>query len=49
MNQFIAFLFFFFVLSATTVAQDPVPHVKGNVTISVKKGTIECDNNTPLN
>lgn len=43
MNQIIAFLFFFFVLSVTTVAQEPVPHVKGNVTISVKKGTIECD------
>jgi len=27
----------------TTSAQDTIPHVKGNVTISVKKGTIECD------
>jgi hypothetical protein len=26
-----------------THAQNTVPHVKGNVTISVKKGTIECD------
>jgi hypothetical protein len=36
-------LLFFFMTSLTTSAQDTVPHVKGNVTISVKKGTIECD------
>ncbi|HUC82374.1 MAG TPA: hypothetical protein VMR70_15820 [Flavisolibacter sp.] len=31
-------------LSYMTIhAQDTIPHVKGNVTISVKKGTIECD------
>jgi len=27
----------------TSHAQDTIPHVKGNVTISVKKGTFECD------
>lgn len=43
MKQFTASLLFFFVLSATASAQDTIPHVKGNVTISVKKGTIECD------
>ncbi|HEY0040234.1 MAG TPA: hypothetical protein VGB71_06195, partial [Flavisolibacter sp.] len=31
-------------LSYMTIhAQDTIPHVKGNVTFSVKKGTIECD------
>lgn len=43
MNQIIASLSFFFLTSLTTSAQDTIPHVKGNVTISVKKGTIGCD------
>jgi hypothetical protein len=29
--------------SMTIYAQDTIPHVQGKVTISVKKGTIECD------
>jgi hypothetical protein len=29
--------------SMTIYAQDTIPHVQGNITISVKKGTIECD------
>ena len=30
-------------LSFSSVGQDTIPHIKGNVIISVKKGTIECD------
>jgi len=40
----------FFVIAALmflpwifTRAQDTIPHVKGNITISIKKGTFECD------
>lgn len=43
MKQILASSLFFFLTSLTTSAQDTIPHVKGNVTISVKKGTIECD------
>lgn len=43
MKQIIAILFLVFLTSLTTSAQDTIPHVKGNVTISIKKGTIECD------
>lgn len=43
MNNYIVSLLFFSLLSMTTSGQDTIPHVKGNVTISVKKGTIECD------
>lgn len=31
------------VISLPAYAQDTIPHVKGNINISVKKGTIECD------
>lgn len=43
MNNYIVSLLFFSLSSMTISAQDTIPHVKGNVTISVKKGTIECD------
>src|SRR3954467_10509606 len=33
----------FLLFTITEYAQDSIPHVKGNVTISVKKGTIECN------
>lgn len=43
MKQIIASLFLVFLTSLTTSAQDTIPHIKGNVTVSIKKGTIECD------
>jgi len=43
MRQIIASLFLVFLTSFTSSAQDTVPHIKGNVKISIKKGTIECD------
>lgn len=43
MNKNIVSLLLFSLTSMTTSAQDTIPHIKGNVTISVKKGTIECD------
>ncbi|MFL5789399.1 MAG: hypothetical protein ACJ748_15170 [Flavisolibacter sp.] len=33
----------FFVALMTIYGQDTIPHLQGKVTISVKKGTIECD------
>ncbi|MEP6676809.1 MAG: hypothetical protein ABJA78_16735 [Ferruginibacter sp.] len=41
-KYFIAALFFS-LASMTIYAQDTIPHVHGQVTISIKKGTIECD------
>lgn len=43
MNKIIAGIFIFFLTSLTLSAQDTIPHVKGDVIISVKKGTISCD------
>lgn len=43
MNKNIFSLLLFSLVSMVTFAQDTIPHVKGNVVISVKNGTIECD------
>lgn len=43
MTKYTAGLFFLLLASIAINAQDTIPHVKGKVNISVKKGTIECD------
>jgi len=43
MKLLIAGILFSLLTALTTAAQDTIPHLKGTVTISVKKGTIECD------
>lgn len=43
MKKDIISLFISSLVQMTIFAQDTIPHVQGNVTISVKKGTIECD------
>ncbi len=43
MKKYIIGLFIYSMVQMTIYAQDTIPHVQGNVTISVKKGTIECD------
>jgi len=43
MKKYIISLFISSLVQMTIFAQDTIPHVQGNVTISVKKGTIECD------
>lgn len=43
MKKYIISLFINSLASMTIFAQDTIPHVKGNITISVKKGTFECD------
>src|SRR5262245_34898524 len=36
-------ILFSLITTMTIFGQDTIPHVTGNVSISVKKGTIECD------
>lgn len=43
MKKYIISLFISSLVQMTIFAQDTIPHVQGKVTISVKKGTIECD------
>jgi hypothetical protein len=43
MKQYFIGAFFSSLISMTINAQDTIPHVQGKVTISIKKGTIECD------
>ena len=43
MKKYITSLIIFSLIAMTLFAQDTIPHVHGKVTISVKKGTIECD------
>ena len=43
MKKYIISLFISSLVQMTVFAQDTIPHVQGKVTISVKKGTIECD------
>lgn len=43
MKKYFVGLLFSSLTSMIIQAQDTIPHVKGKVTISVKKGTIECD------
>ncbi|MGB8192448.1 MAG: hypothetical protein WCF67_11040 [Chitinophagaceae bacterium] len=43
MKKYFGGVLFLSLLSMTINAQDTIPHVKGKVAISVKKGTIECD------
>ena len=51
MKKYFINAFFSSLVSMTIYAQDTIPHMHGQVTISVKKGTIECDlelSNMPL-
>jgi hypothetical protein len=43
MKKYFVGMLFSSLVWMTPCAQDTVPHVQGKVTISVKKGTIECD------
>jgi hypothetical protein len=43
MKKYITGLFLVMLTPLITDAQDTIPHVKGHIVISVKKGTIECD------
>ncbi|HEX6182129.1 MAG TPA: hypothetical protein VFZ47_12840, partial [Chitinophagaceae bacterium] len=43
MKKYFVAVLFSSLASMTIYAQDTIPHVQGKVTISVKKGTIECD------
>jgi hypothetical protein len=43
MKKYIFSLFISSIAAVTLLAQDTIPHVQGNITISVSKGTIDCD------
>lgn len=43
MRKYLAAAFFTSLLSTGLSAQDTIPHIAGSISISVKKGTIECD------
>ena len=43
LKRYLFEMIFLSMISMSARAQDTIPHVQGTVTISVKKGTIECD------
>ncbi|MEZ4920236.1 MAG: hypothetical protein R2792_14120, partial [Saprospiraceae bacterium] len=43
MKKHVIGLAFLLIASITNYAQDTIPHVEGSISISIKKGTIECD------
>jgi hypothetical protein len=43
MKKYLVVYLFSTLAGMTIYAQDTIPHVQGKITISVKKGTIECD------
>jgi hypothetical protein len=43
MKKLLVVVFFSFTAAMTICAQDTIPHVQGKVTVSIKKGTLDCD------
>jgi hypothetical protein len=43
MKKYLVSVLFSSLVSTTIFAQDTIPHVQGSITISVKKGTFDCD------